>query len=193
MALSKAAKKALASSALSVASSGRPVVAQILLDRRLVLRPHVGAELEERLRLLPLEDRHRPVRGLHRVVELPRARADLRHDAREPRLHGRQLVDRHVALPAEEAHRVHDLLDSILVHRSSLSSLWAAQRSRRIRARSIPVFGTTLISSPRCFRDPPLRGSTQGARRVPPPAARRLAGGVRAARRSRCGPPRTRS
>src|SRR5262249_57851400 len=32
----------------------RPVVAEVLLDRRLVLRPRVGTELEELLRLLPL-------------------------------------------------------------------------------------------------------------------------------------------
>ncbi|TFG96328.1 MAG: hypothetical protein E4H11_03595, partial [Myxococcales bacterium] len=108
----------------------RPVVAQVLLERGLVLRPRVGAELEELLRLLPLVHRVRPVPRLGRVVELPGARADLGHDAAEARLDRRDLVDRHVAPGlAHEAQRAHELLELLLVHRSSSPAVAGREHS----------------------------------------------------------------
>src|SRR5207302_3474824 len=87
-----------------------PVFLEELVEILLVLRTGEGAELHQAANLLHLELGARRVSGLGGVVRLPGARADLRHDAAEPRLDHGHVLERHVTMARPDGGVLHGFL-----------------------------------------------------------------------------------
>src|SRR5262245_5939366 len=107
----------------------RDLLLDVLTDALLVLRTSQRAELEELTRFLQLEPGERPIPRLRCVVELPYPVADFRHEAREPRLHGGELLTGELAaLSIVECDLANPFLEALLVGHRPAPPLVAANR-----------------------------------------------------------------
>src|SRR5262249_37737433 len=74
-----------------------------------------------------LKGGERPILRLGRVVELPRACADFRHDAAEPGLDRRDLFERHLPVSGPDAELLQLLQQFFVVHvRTPQANVWCA-------------------------------------------------------------------